>query len=167
MKKNKSCLKIRGIKQQNKEISCFNCGFKTVAANGLTGHVCRPESIYMFNQIKLLNTNIDKLNDNIKGNQLDYKDNIDNKNDEILKLTKKIEKYDVKYEAKYEAKIEKLKNDIFNLEHNNSLIIDELKEYKNKIFDIASKPSIVNNKTEYYREPSTIVIEEIDDLDDF
>jgi len=101
----------------------------------------------MVNQIKLLNINIDKLNYDIKGNKLDYKEIISDKNDKYKQLEQKLEKY----EAKYEDNLEKLNNEIFNLERDTTLTIDELKaelkEYKNKIFDIASKPSVVNNAT--------------------
>jgi hypothetical protein len=66
--------------------------------------------------------------------------------------------------------IEKLNNEIINLQSVYSIKIDELKtelkEYKSKIFDIASKPSSVINNTEYFTEPSTIVIEEINDFNE-
>jgi hypothetical protein len=152
MKRNKSCLKIRGKTKEsiyiNKEITCINCGFKTVSNNGLSTHICRPEGIDMVNKIKLLNTSIDKLTHDIKGNTFDYKDLIYEKNDEIIKLHEKLNIYEKISEAKYSANNEKLNIEIFNLQRDYTIIIDELKvrieKYENKIFDIASKPTVVN-----------------------
>jgi hypothetical protein len=138
MKRNKSCLKIRNKSPPIiiKSV-CVMCGFLT---NRPT-HVCRIESIEMVNKIKILNTNIDKINNDIKANKFEYKDIISDKNDDILKLNKKLEKY--------ELIVERLKNENFNLDRDYNLTIDELKaelkEYKLKIFDIASKPSNINN----------------------
>jgi len=164
MKRNKACLKIRCLTFDiitPKKI-CNKCGFCSVSNGGLLGHVCRQEGIDHVNKIKLLYESIDKLNDKIKSHNIYHNDIISEKDDKIIGLEKKLEKYI--------SKNEKLSKEIFNLERDDGLVIDELKadlkEYKNKIFDIASKPSIINNKTEYYTEPSTIVIEEIDDLDD-
>jgi len=152
MKRNKSCLKIRGKTKEsiyiNKEITCINCGFKTVSNNGLNTHICRPEGIDMVNKIKLLNTYIDKLTHDMKGNTFGYKDLIYEKNDEIIKLYEKLDIYEKISEAKYSANNEKLNTKIFNLQRDYTIIIDELKvrieKYENKIFDIASKPTVVN-----------------------
>jgi hypothetical protein len=145
MKTNKSCLKKRGIISAVLLKSCLKCGFNS--NNHILGHKCRPESIAMVNKIKLLNITIDKLNYDIKGNKLDHKDIISDKNDKYKQLEQKLGKS----EAKYEDNLEKLNNEIFNLERDTSLTIDELKaelkEYKSKIFDIASKPSVVHNAT--------------------
>jgi len=142
LKKNKSCLKIRGIVSSSIN-SCLLCGF--ISSTHLKFHTCRSEHVNIVNQMKLLTTSIDKLNNDIKGNKLDHNDIISDKNDEI----KKLEESKVNYEAKYESIIEKLNNEIFNLERDDRLVIDELKrrieKYENKIFDIASKPSVVNN----------------------
>ena len=160
MNTNKSCLKKRGILSAVLFKSCLKCGFNS--NNHILGHICRPESINMVNKIKLLHTDIDKINCDVKV----YKDIISDNNNKYKQLEIKLEKS----ESKYKNNIEKHNKEIFNLERNTSLIINELKaelkEYKNKIFDIASKPSVVNNNTEYYTESSNIVIEEIDDLDE-
>ena len=149
MKRNKSCLKKRGIELSSSLVKdCLKCGFKST---DIIRHICRSEHVDMVNQIKLLNITIDKFNSDVKGKKLDNKDIISDKNDEIIKLNKKLEKSEAKYTNKYDAMIEKLKNDNYNLERGYRLDIDELKEklekYENKIFDIASKPSSVVNTT--------------------
>ena len=138
MNTNKSCLKKRGVVSTAFK-SCLKCGL--ISNTNASRHTCRPENIAMVNEIKLLNTSIDNLNNDIKGNKLDHKDIISYKNDEIINLNKKLDKSEII--------IEKLNNEIFNLERDDRLVIDELKrrieKYENKIFDIASKPSVVNN----------------------
>jgi len=142
IKKNKTCLKLRGEIPiiTIKNVICKTCGF---ISSRLDAHKCRPENIEMINIIKILNNTIDKLNNNIKGIKLDHKDIIDDKNDKYRELEKN--------NLKLEIENEKLNNEIFNLDRDTTLNIDELKveikEYKSKIFDIASKPSNVTNNS--------------------
>jgi len=146
MKRNKSCLKRRGLLSSviiGKKKICDTCGFSTTANNGLIGHTCRKEVIEQINKIKLLEKSNDKLHNDIKCLKLDYKDIIDEKNEKCIKLEK--------ININLEIENEKINNKIFNLDRDLSLTIDELKakieKYENKIFDIASKPSTINNNT--------------------
>ena len=137
MKRNKSCLKLRGLTImtfKDKQIICTICGFTTLSNNGLNGHSCRPESIEQINKIKILEGVNDKLNNEIKSIILNNKNIIIEKNNKYRKL---------------EIELEKTNNEIFNLDRATTLTINELKveikEYKSKIFDIASKPSNVTH----------------------
>jgi hypothetical protein len=137
MKRNKSCLKLRGLSFmtfKDKQIICASCGFTTLSNNGLNGHTCRSESIEQINKIKLLESVNDKLNNEIKSIKLDNKNIIIDKNNKYREL---------------EIELKKTNNDIFNLDRDLSITIAELKveikEYKLKIFDIASKPNNVTN----------------------
>jgi hypothetical protein len=57
MKRNKACLKKRGLELSTTLSKyCVECGF--ISNTHLAGHTCRPESIAMNNQIKLLNITI-------------------------------------------------------------------------------------------------------------
>jgi len=142
MKRNKACLKIRGLSSSVIN-SCLECGF--ISSASLSGHTCRNEHINMVNKIKMLNTNIDKLNNDIKDIKIYNKDIISDNNDKYRQIVQKLEQK----LKKSEENNEKLNNEIFNLERDDGLVIDELKEeireYKSKIFDIASKPSSVVN----------------------
>jgi len=140
MKRNKACLKSRGMQIiLSKKIICPLCEFATVTTNNIKLHTCRKEHVDLVNQNK-------KLNNDIKDIKLDHKDIINNKNEKYIDLEKT--------NFKLEMEIEKLNNEIFNLDRDNSLTIEQLnfklEKYENKIFDIASKPSNIttnNNNT--------------------
>jgi SMC interacting uncharacterized protein involved in chromosome segregation len=143
LKKNKACLKLQG-KEINKK-NCLQCGFMT--SFDFRSHKCRPEAKEQINKIKILSDENDKLNNNIKGIKLDHKDMISNMKDDLeKKYQNTIKKLEKKFN-KLELENEKHISDFVNLERTNDIIIDELKtelkEYKSKIFDIASKPSSV------------------------
>jgi hypothetical protein len=150
MKRNKSCLKIRGIVSPLILTSktCNTCGFVCSANSVLNCHVCRPEHIDLINKINLANQMIFKLNEENIGIKLNHTDIMSDKNNKYIKLEKKTNEYEIE--------IKKLNNEIFNLDRDNSLTIEQLnfklEKYENKIFDIASKPNNItttnnNNNT--------------------
>jgi len=170
MKGNKKCLTLRGKTIIKNSHICKQCGFNTDTITNLRSHKCRPEGKEQINKIKILSDANDKLNNDIKGIKIDHSNMISSmKYDLKKKYINTIKKSEQKFNT-LELENERHISDFVNLVSNTDIIINELKtelkEYKSKIFDIASKPSSVINNTEYFTKPSNIVIEEIDDLDD-
>jgi len=152
LKRNKKCIKLRGGNVTGALINvCNECGFITSSIDTLRNHKCRPEGKEQINKIKILSDVNDKLHNDIKGIKLDKKDMISNIKDDFEKKYKDDFKSLEQKFNKLELENERHISDFVNLERSTDIIIDELKskieKYENKIFDIASKPSVFHNAT--------------------
>jgi len=144
MRKNKSCLKIRGLVPNEAYIKiCELCGFTTSTINNIKSHTCREEYITLFNKNKLLNVNIYNLNNKIKSNNLDNKNIVTELKNEITSLKNNINNLHYKLK-KSDKNNMKYINETFNLERK---LEDEISENKNNLLHLASKSTIVNKST--------------------
>jgi hypothetical protein len=107
IKRNKSCLKKRGIDLSNTVLkSCLKCGF---TSTNIERHVCRSEYINMINEIKLLHTNINNTNKKLEKSEAKFEFITEKFNSDIVNLERD---YSLTI-SELKVRIEKYENKIF------------------------------------------------------